>query len=837
MIPTKSSLLLLFVICCVTVNCLPFNAKYRFVRDTAEEAEEEATESGSGAVSERDDIANSTSASSPSPSNSTSSESKSDDKSDSKDKADAVKEAESNKEKTANAESEKAFGAGQSLTSSEFAANGENKPKEDPKEEPKKEAEDKKEESKDGKSKSNIEKQSEEESDEEPEESESEEAPSDGDDDEESQEENSEENEDAEENEDSNPSDLKMFFISPFERNENEDPSTRQILTYPAKSHGWGHTHQFGPSHIWNSDYPYFAYGYSWGCGHHGYGPHGHVKKSDVKGNSLCRDYVLIPAVGPAPAVLAPNDFENGVARNFVSKDIACSEGDTECTQRQVIGSMAGGSMFGDGMGGLGLGFPGVPGIHTGISGYNMAGGFGDHMGYGGHFAGHHGRVHGGHARVGGYGPAHFIKSDEQGFSSFWNARGEIPRGEDITKSFFGGYGPGRGATFFHGEDILPIHEASDGIGSGHSYGHGSAQWWDKTPSFHSYGLGHGDVVGGHGDAILGGPVRGAWAGVAHGPADIGPVNGPGFGVAGGAGFGGAGFAGAGFAGAGFGGLGGAGYAGLGGVGFGRFGGISGNRFGLDGFAGNGFDGLAGHGFGGYGFGGHGVGLAGHGGIVDGVNGDFVDGGHGGVYGGHGAVVGHGGYGLGDHSGWAFGGHDSECCGDDRIAGHFGLDSDHDITFTHASHGYGGHGLGHHGGLLLGKSKIKHHAAKKSSTAKATTRQDIAMPDEQAMMDVTKQRQLIGSLGASTLFADNVGGMGLGHPGVPQMSSGVAGIPGEYGGSGGYSHGWDGEGPGIHPHGYNNFGYNGGDHDERSEMPQAQPVDENGKIHCQRGIK
>merc|ERR1719461_1684672 len=104
-------------------------------------------------------------------------------------------------------------------------------------------------------------------------------------------------------------------------------------------------------------------------------------------------------------------------------------------------------------------------------------------------------------------------------------------------------------------------------------------------------------------------------------------------------------------------------------------------------------------------------------------------------------------------------------------------------------------------------------------------------------MDVTKQRQLIGSLGASTLFADNVGGLGLGHPGVPQMSSGVAGIPGEYGGSGGYSHGWDGEGPGLNPHGYNNFGYNGGPgcgaggcggHASRSETPEPQqPVPAN----------
>ena len=289
----------------------------------------------------------------------------------------------------------------------------------------------------------------------------------------------------------SEPSNLKMFFISPFEKNSaEEEPSTRQILTYPAKSHGWGHTHQFGPSHIWNSDYPYFAYGYSWGCGHHGYGEHGHVKKSDVKENSLCRDYVLIPAVSQAPAVLAPNG-QNGVARNYVSKDIACDEGDTDCARRQVIGSMAGGSMFGDGMGGLGLGFPGVPGIHTGISGYNMAGGFGDHIGHGGshggNAAGHHSHHHGGHGgHYGvGHGGAHsyFFPSGEHGIPSFWSARADIPNAE----GFFGG---ARGSTFFHGEDILPIHEAADGVGSGHGYGIGSGQWWDKTPNFRNYGLG-----------------------------------------------------------------------------------------------------------------------------------------------------------------------------------------------------------------------------------------------------------------------------------------------------------------------------------------------------------
>ena len=104
------------------------------------------------------------------------------------------------------------------------------------------------------------------------------------------------------------------------------------------------------------------------------------------------------------------------------------------------------------------------------------------------------------------------------------------------------------------------------------------------------------------------------------------------------------------------------------------------------------------------------------------------------------------------------------------------------------------------------------------STANAALRQDIAMPEEQSMIDVNNQRQLIGSLGASTLFADNVGGMGLGHPGVPKMSSGVSGIPGEYSGRGGFGPGWDGESPVSHDNGW---GFNGGESEgyKRVETP------------------
>ncbi len=75
------------------------------------------------------------------------------------------------------------------------------------------------------------------------------------------------------------------------------------------------------------------------------------------------------------------------------------------------------------------------------------------------------------------------------------------------------------------------------------------------------------------------------------------------------------------------------------------------------------------------------------------------------------------------------------------------------------------------------------------------------------MMDMNNQRQLIGALGASTGFSDNVGGMGLGHPGVPHMSSGISGIPGEYSGHGGFGRGWEGEAPIEHSNGW---GYGGG---------------------------
>uniref|UniRef100_A0A7M5WSG3 Cnidarian restricted protein n=1 Tax=Clytia hemisphaerica TaxID=252671 RepID=A0A7M5WSG3_9CNID len=526
MLPVKGNLLVLsLVVFCVAVNGLPFNAKYRFARDTAEELIPEEEGSGSGNLYERDAIAQNASVlAAPVPgghANATKEGAK-----DSKAASEKAEAKEEPKEK-ATKEQSKSFDDGQSLTSSEFA----NKPaadNKDVKEAPK--VEEKKAQSKSDINENQAEDEvseqqespAEETSEEQPaQEGESEEEPSEEDGGNEEQQDNEENQEDSNEEDSGNneeekkkdqvASNLKMFFISPYQKNGEEDPSTRQILTYPAKSQGWGNTHQFGPSHIWNSDYPYFAYGYSWGCGHHGYGGIGHAKKSGVakEEDAQCRDYVLIPAAPQASAVLSP--AENGVARNFVNKDIACNDGDTECTQRQVIGSMAGGSMFGDGMGGLGLGFPGVPGLHTGISGYNMAGGFGDHMGngHGGHHGGHRG-AHGGGAGggyAGGYG-AHFFKAEEHGIPSYWNARADIPKGD--VKGFFGG----RGAAFFHGEDILPIHEAANGIGSGSSYGVGSAQYWDKTPNFgaiHSGFFGGRGGFGGYGGVGYGG--RGGFGG------------------------------------------------------------------------------------------------------------------------------------------------------------------------------------------------------------------------------------------------------------------------------------------------------------------------------------
>jgi len=577
MLPTKGNLVLLFfVLLCVVVTGLPFNAKYRFAREAVDEnqlAEEEG--SGSGFLDQRDGILNDSTAlpaaNATAPKDAAENkDSKANNKTSESAKPSEAASVEKGEDKAKEKVKEVAFGDGQALTSSEFA--GKEAPKEASSTD-KDASQDAKEANKELHNKSSIDETTEAES-------ESEEAATDD----EANENESEEEDSSEESDNEAPdnSDVKMFFISPFDRNSNEDPAQRQILTYPAKSHGWGHTHQFGPSHIWNSDYPYFAYGYSWGCGHHGYGPRGHVKKSNVNGkkdDNVCRDYVLVPAVNNAPAVLSPSEYETGVARNYVSKDIACNDGDSECAQRQVIGSMAGGSMFGDGMGGLGLGFPGVPGIHTGISGYNMAGGFGDHMGGGyGRVAGHgrvhggHGRVHGGQGSFGNYGPSHFFKSDEHGISSYWNGRANIPG--DV-RGFFGASRP---STFFHGEDILPIHEASNGVGSGHSYGHGSAQWWDKTPGYHNYGI-MNDFGDGHGDAYLGGPIHGGLGnggGHAYGGGNVGAGYGS-FGI-------GAGFADSGIGANGFGGDGGHG--------------LAGNGLGL---------GYGGHRVGGYGFGGVGL--------------------------------------------------------------------------------------------------------------------------------------------------------------------------------------------------------------------------------------
>ena len=244
---------------------------------------------------------------------------------------------------------------------------------------------------------------------------------------------------------------------------DNKEVNPKQILTYPSVNHDWGHMHHYGPSHIYHHDYPYFAYGYSWGCGHNGYGL-GH-KKSKVnkgKGHSKdyeCRDFVVFPVamlvqpnMGMYPP-FAPQMEANADTRQQISNDIACNDGDQKCVERQVIGNMAGGSMFGDGMGGLGIGFPGVPGIHTGVAGYNMAGGFGDHhfglhSGYGGHGAGCGGYGgdggDGGYGGYGGYGGG----CGGVGYSSFWGGKSEIPgkKGKKSDKKHiihWGGYGDG----------------------------------------------------------------------------------------------------------------------------------------------------------------------------------------------------------------------------------------------------------------------------------------------------------------------------------------------------------------------------------------------------------
>merc|ERR1719494_57330 len=620
------------------------------------------------------------------------------------------------------------------------------------------------------------------------------------------------------------------------------------------------------------------------------------IAKKDKQSNAVCRDYILIPATPRAEMVAPMMGDQTGTTRqNVISKDVACNDNDPQCAARQVIGSMAGGSMFGDGMGGLGMGFPGVPGIHTGISGYNEAGGFGDHMGHGG--CGGHGGCHGGHGG-GGYGGfgSHFFGANDHGYSSFWGGRDDIPNAEyeplhsevgskkgtvsskkkskSHKKSFAGGWGGtgygGYGANGLGGGDITtgePMFgnrmDAANGEGAfGHNFegangwgAFGGQRWGENFAGWgHGYegGFGGGSngplgFGGAEGGAISGrgvglpsiaGPVEGGEPADGGYGANVdarvlgGRVSGP-LGLGGGLGGYGAGV-GAGLAGGLGGPLGGLGTAGLGG-----YGGVGGARYGGYGLGGSalagdatGYGGVgdtvgagiggvgAGTGIGGVGVGGVGVGGVGDGGLGDGCVGNMVNVNSGcGGAGLDGAVGGGGLAGAGAGYGVAT-----------------GLNTDVGITGTVSSGG-------HHTKFAF-RSKVKGKKAGKAgkkSKVKATTRQDIAMPDEQALMDVTKQRQLIGSLGASTLFADNVGGMGLAHPGVPQMSSGVAGIPGEYGGSGGYSHGWNGEEPGEHPHGYNQYGYGFGRHgggvgeagQGKSDTPQ-EPQEEQSSDNAQK---
>ena len=600
---------------------------------------------------------------------------------------------------------------------------------------------------------------------------------------------------------------VKMFFISPFEKNKDEESTARQVLTYPATSHGSSIHHHGSPSHIWSSDYPYFAYGYSWGCGNHinGEGHHG-LKKSKVKDHEdskksdlLCRDYMLLPAITPAAIRAVEEKEENAKTRqNVIAKDIACDEDDTACTQRQVIGNMAGGSLFGDGMGGLGMGFPGVAGIHTGVSGYNLAGGLGHgHDHGGGHEYGHgdpHGYGHGfhhGHEYQHGYGEVGDGLGD--GFG------GGYGNGLD---GGFGGYGGGLGHYALSNERKFPNSneisnqaekaekkanvknekrkakkkhvvgtlEDENGLGYqgvnrfGGDFGNSElTEGHGFVGSRIGYPLGSGVANGIYGEAIpnvLGVGLKNKNLLNVDAEYSHALNNGPNYNLA-----------------------------------SSNLGGMISDR--LNNFGG--------------------------GNMINGGNFPFGTGEEGRVYnndndadyepesGNIGDGVGHpyfpnshveedDGYGppiMGPPLRNAF--------------GYSSLDQSFQNYPGAMKFGYGG-SIGHIGGLEVNgihsnfayKSKIKKKKNKKQ--VRGNVRQDIAMPDEQAMMDVTKQRQLIGSLGASTLFSDNVGGMGLGYPGIPGMSSGISGIPGEYGGNGGYAHGWDGHGTGLHPHGYNNYG-------------------------------
>ena len=643
------------------------------------------------------------------------------------------------------------------------------------------------------------------------------------------------ENEARDVSEDSNNNDkVKMFFISPFDKSEDTNDNllkTRQILTYPASGHGHTVNHHWGPSHIWNSGYPYFAYGYSWGCGHHGYGPHIlRQKKSSTKNNEkasdlICRDYVLLPALTKsflAVPIVQNGDFDQtGIARQIVSKDIACNDNDPVCTQKQVIGSMAGGSLFGDGMGGLGMGFPGIPGLHTGISGYNEGGGFGNgehrdgessyvesshHLPSSGHgnigragfgLQGMHGGYHGHHGRdsmatlesirpisqfinkVDQHGP--YIWSDESTNPETKSAKAEkkaiVKNTKKSSKRFF--HFPGLGYSLMDTNGFSGGASGNICGGSFGGFGYPTAypiQSAILAPLVSPNSI-HDELNGWGSKYINQGSSFAGW-----GKNFVGPIAPPGTVEEGDGQIGG-------------------GALSLG-SGMVRISGGLGNTGRMDGAA----------------FIGETNALE-RPSVVGSVNGGLLRGVD---------FVGHGYKQLsrefeGNGIGFPYVVR-SDNIGNNGLSSYSVNDvvpSNLDVTRQ---------------GNFATKSKIKSKNTgkqKKKASVKGVARQDIAMPDEQALMDVTKQRQLIGSLGASTLFADNVGGIGLGHPGVPQMSSGISGIPGEYGGTGGYAHGWDGEGPGLNPHGYNDFGYNMGkeDHDydqhERSNpAPRPEKTDE-----------
>lgn len=643
------------------------------------------------------------------------------------------------------------------------------------------------------------------------------------------------ENEVRDVSEDSHNNDkVKIFFISPFDKSEDTNDNllkTRQILTYPASGHGHTVNHHWGPSHIWNSGYPYFAYGYSWGCGHHGYGPHIlRQKKSSTKNNEkasdlICRDYVLLPALTKsflAVPIVQNGDFDQtGIARQIVSKDIACNDNDPVCTQKQVIGSMAGGSLFGDGMGGLGMGFPGIPGLHTGISGYNEGGGFGNgehrdgessyvesshHLPSSGHgnigragfgLQGMHGGYHGHHGRdsmatlesirpisqfinkVDQHGP--YIWSDKSTNPETKSAKAEkkaiVKNTKKSSKRFF--HFPGLGYSLMDTNGFSGGASGNIFGGSFGGFGYPTAypiQSAILAPLVSPNSI-HDELNGWGSKYINQGSSFAGW-----GKNFVGPIAPPGTVEEGDGQIGG-------------------GALSLG-SGMVRISGGLGNTGRMDGAA----------------FIGETNALE-RPSVVGSVNGGLLRGVD---------FVGHGYKQLsrefeGNGIGFPYVVR-SDNIGNNGLSSYSVNDvvpSNLDVTRQ---------------GNFATKSKIKSKnkgKQKKKASVKGVARQDIAMPDEQALMDVTKQRQLIGSLGASTLFADNVGGIGLGHPGVPQMSSGISGIPGEYGGTGGYAHGWDGEGPGLNPHGYNDFGYNMGkeDHDydqhERSNpAPRPEKTDE-----------